>query len=569
MTSGEEARIPIHRFTQEAYDQLKNIAGRNPALWLDSATDFAAVLREEGIEDYTEETGVVAAAPFNLRPVKKGAPHRGDYQGLSFYVNLQGVTPKVATDERMWAWITHFKMHAYSLKRWRIQTNTKLDKYVQGHWFVDAEPSVPKNVNRARRPVQPRRERPREGLWMYNTASRLWWIAHTAIKAADASGGAFTAEDVMENFARYAVHYHILISKYNYLRSPIVLAEVVRALLNEAVGMKAEKGLYALTKHLNLLSGTYLLDVMPRAEIRRRVLECVDEIMRDPELVRDRTKLRGRAPFRSLNLGAGVQSTVLALMADSGEYGLPKPDVAIFADTGWEPPEVYEHLEWLKSQLSFEVVTVRAGDIRSNLLSGVRPNGKPYLGIPAHLVNSDGTKGVSKRQCTDDYKIRPIQAWLRDRLGLEYGKRAPKDVQVEMWLGISADESMRQKASRDEWITRRYPLIEQGFTRYQLLTWFMERYPGRYLPRSSCIGCPYKSDSEWKRLAESDPASFRQAVEVDSALRDDPVVSRAITAKGGRAYLHRSRKPLDAVDFSAVRNYDDVMAEECDGLCGV
>ncbi len=548
MTSRQAVPIPIYRFTQEAYDRLKDVAEQKPALWLDPATDFAAVLREEGIEDYTEETGVASTALINLRPVKKGAPHRGDDQALSFYLNLQGVTPKVATDERMWAWITHFKMHAYSLKRWRIQTNTKPENYVQSHWFVD---------------------NPREGLWMYNTASRLWWIAHTAIKAADASGGAFTAEDALENFAKYAVHYHILVSKYNYLRSPIVLAEVVRALLNEAVGMSAQKGLYALTKHLNLLSGTYLLDVMPRAEIRRRVLERVDEIMSDPELVRDRTKLRGRAPFRSLNLGAGVQSTVLALMADSGEYGLPKPDVAIFADTGWEPPEVYEHLEWLKSQLSFEVVTVRAGDIRSNLLSGVRPNGKPYLGIPAHLVNSDGTKGVSKRQCTDDYKIRPIQAWLRDRLGLEHGKRAPKDVQVEMWLGISADESMRQKASRDEWITRRYPLIEQGFTRYQLLTWFMERYPGRYLPRSSCIGCPYKSDSEWKRLAESDPASFQQAVEVDSALRADPVVSGAITAKGGRAYLHRSRKPLEAVDFSAARNYDDVMAEECDGLCGV
>ena len=66
MTSGEAVSIPIYRFTQEAYDRLKDVAGQKPALWLDPATDFAAVLREEGIEDYTEETGVASTAPDRL-----------------------------------------------------------------------------------------------------------------------------------------------------------------------------------------------------------------------------------------------------------------------------------------------------------------------------------------------------------------------------------------------------------------------------------------------------------------------------------------------------------------------
>ena len=42
--------------------------------------------------------------------------------------------------------------------------------------------------------------------------------------------------------------------------------------------------------------------------------------------------------LRILSLGAGVQSTVLALMACDGT--LPGLDAAIFADTGWEPPAV-------------------------------------------------------------------------------------------------------------------------------------------------------------------------------------------------------------------------------------
>ena len=42
------------------------------------------------------------------------------------------------------------------------------------------------------------------------------------------------------------------------------------------------------------------------------------------------------AQLRIISLGAGVQSSVMALMAAKGEVG-PMPDCAIFADTQWEP----------------------------------------------------------------------------------------------------------------------------------------------------------------------------------------------------------------------------------------
>lgn len=50
--------------------------------------------------------------------------------------------------------------------------------------------------------------------------------------------------------------------------------------------------------------------------------------------------------LRVLSLGAGVQSSTLYLMACAGEFGEESPTVAIFADTQWEPPAVYEWLEW-------------------------------------------------------------------------------------------------------------------------------------------------------------------------------------------------------------------------------
>ena len=46
-----------------------------------------------------------------------------------------------------------------------------------------------------------------------------------------------------------------------------------------------------------------------------------------------------RTAYRALSLGAGVQSSVLALLLSRGartlrDLGYPSPDIAIFADTG-------------------------------------------------------------------------------------------------------------------------------------------------------------------------------------------------------------------------------------------
>ena len=199
----------------------------------------------------------------------------------------------------------------------------------------------------------------------------------------------------------------------------MILAEVVRAILSEAEGINAERGMYALLRELNLMGGTQLLPLLSRELLRERIVDNVDRIMSDPDMVSDRKKIRNRTPFRSLSLGAGVQSTVLALMAERGEYGLPKPDVAVFADTGWEPPSVYEHLEWLQEQLSFEVIRVEGREHQGQHSRRERaPMATTTLGSQRTLVNGDGSSAVAARQCTTKYKVRPINRYLRERLGI-------------------------------------------------------------------------------------------------------------------------------------------------------
>ena len=534
-------RFPIFRLTQDAYHQLELFAREEPQSYLNPETDFAKVLLDRGVANFSEDTGIFSDRPIELTPVQSGPANRADRQALGFYHSMPDMTPSAATDGLMWTWMTHFRLHSYSINRWRLQGD--LTNYIRNHWFVGNES---------------------DALRQNNAASRTWWIAHTAIKTAKASGGAFTEEEAMNHFATYPRHYHNMMDS-NFSRHPLVCAELLLALMTEAKGISGV-GSDQIWKRMNLDAGPLLLDAIPREYLRERINRHVDDIMSNPKFVADRTKLRNREPFRVLSLGAGVQSSCLALMAERGEYGLPKPDVAIFADTGWEPQAVYDHLDWLESQLSYEVVRVSSGNIRENILQGRMPDGSSFLGIPAFLKNPDGSSGILHRQCTNHYKTRPIHEYLRSRLGFQPRRRAPMGVQVEMWLGISADEAIRQKPDREEWVTKRYPLIKHGFTRAQLLNWFRENYPDRQLPSSSCVGCPYHTDSVWRQLKENDPKSFQDAVFIDQALRDVPSIKSTVK---GEAYLHRSRIPLLEVDFDEVPSYDDLMLEECEGLCGI
>lgn len=259
-----------------------------------------------------------------------------------------------------------------------------------------------------------------------------------------------------------------------------------------------------------------------------------------------------------LSLGAGVQSSVLAIMIEEGL--VPMVSGAIFADVGgWESPAVYAHLDWLETQLSYPVYRVSHGDLRGNYIKSVQ-GGPRAASIP--VFTSSG--GVIMRQCTTDYKINPIRKKLRELLGVEPGKRVPKNQHVTQYIGISIDEAARMKPSRDKWVTNTWPLIDHSMSRADCLKFFADRYPTRTLCKSSCIGCPYHSDSVWRDMKLNDPASFADAVDFDKQIRTPKNLTDQL-------FLHRSRKPLDEVDF---RNLEDMgqlnmFNDECEGMCGI
>lgn len=274
--------------------------------------------------------------------------------------------------------------------------------------------------------------------------------------------------------------------------------------------------------------------------------------------------------LRAISLGAGVQSTVVALMAAAGEIG-PMPDLAIFADTAWEPVAVYEHLKWLTDQLPFPVHVVKAKRNLRESIAELSPSGTYMrVDIPAYVGVDGKPGGAVNRSCTRDFKIKPIHRELR-RLTSLTGKRSPTSPVVEQWIGISTDEIQRMKDSREGWVHHRFPLIEMGMSRAACESWFRARYPGRLLAKSACIGCPFHSREEWAAV-QADPVQWADAVEIDDRLRVP--INGKTPRNVGQLFLHRSCRPLRDLDFSAPDTidrdlFDGGMMNECEGMCGV
>lgn len=284
-----------------------------------------------------------------------------------------------------------------------------------------------------------------------------------------------------------------------------------------------------------------------------------------------------------LNLGAGVQSTALYLMSmDGDEPEVPRFDAAVFADTQEEPEDVYRHLEWLESLNGPTIVRVTAGRLGDALEKGTdalgngRTDGGHYISIPAYTLNPQTqSMGIIRRQCTREFKITPVEKWIRQQYGTSPGGRVPKSTIIHQYMGLSFDEPKRVIRVKQRFMAKpcnwkvHFPLWDMQYERSDCKAYLREKLPYE-VPRSACVFCPFKSDEEWRALRDTDPVGWSRAVEIDE-------VCRTGAGLDSHRYLHRTCTPLAQVDlrsadeksgqmnmFSHLRGFQD----ECEGYCG-
>lgn len=191
------------------------------------------------------------------------------------------------------------------------------------------------------------------------------------------------------------------------------------------------------------------------------------------------------------------------------ERGMPI-DTVLFADTGMEFPEMYEHLakvdEYLYRERGLHITTLR------------HPKGFEYLMFDKPVKRSEkwnhiypngyGWSSMRTRWCTGELKIHLINKEV---------KRIKGEYHALHYVGIAADEAQRCKKER-------YPLVEWGITEAQALQICYNHgfdFGGLYeiYHRASCWCCPLQRIDELRKLRCHHPELWERLLDMDNRAR--------------------------------------------------
>ena len=195
-----------------------------------------------------------------------------------------------------------------------------------------------------------------------------------------------------------------------------------------------------------------------------------------------------------ISFSGGKDSTAMLLLMI--ENGWPIDDI-IFFDTGWEFPEMYDHLELVEVKTGYKITRVYPNETFDYYFHEYRSKRGNYID-KIGLSWPD----FKNRWCTR-YKINAIKKYCNSL-----------DSHI-IYEGIAMDESKRIKDGKV------YPLIKFGITEKQALEYCYDNGYGwdglyQYFNRVSCYCCPLKRISELRMIHKRKPELWRRMEEMDS-----------------------------------------------------
>ena len=220
------------------------------------------------------------------------------------------------------------------------------------------------------------------------------------------------------------------------------------------------------------------------------------------EYLQQNDTLHQRPPL-IVAFGGGVNSTAVLIGMQQRRI---RPDLILFADTGGELPETYEHtrqfsswliahgfpeIVWVSKTFAGEPTTLEADCLRNQTLPSI----------------AFGFKGCSikyKRDPQDKY----CNHWAPAKQVWAAGRKCIKV------LGYDADEERRASIADDSKYVYWYPLIEWGWWRDDCKR--VCELAGFTPPKSACFFCPNSSRSDIRELARQHPNLFQRALKMEA-----------------------------------------------------
>jgi len=252
---------------------------------------------------------------------------------------------------------------------------------------------------------------------------------------------------------------------------------------------------------------------------------------------------------RFLSYGAGMQTFALLVMAEHGDIEI---DEVVFADTGAEHPETYDHIEKVAKpiceRIGIPFTTVRMEktvDDISGLNAEELANYKKMLATTSELESRteriaarsryNEAKGITRRTvtslrdeiiarrrvpsinpssrwCTSDAKIVPIyKRFIRPAQ-----KRGEYEKPATAIIGLGYEELTRMYKPHLTEYTVEYPLIERKMKRRDCVE-YVRKYGYESPPKSGCYFCPFQSPKQWELLRKEHPDLFNDAMKMEES----------------------------------------------------
>lgn len=245
--------------------------------------------------------------------------------------------------------------------------------------------------------------------------------------------------------------------------------------------------------------------------------------------------------------GGGRQSAGMAALIAEGS--LPRPDHVAMVEIEWERETVWPYVRdyIFPAMLAIGIpctAVPRKKYAKKGFFGGA--DGRSVL-LPV-FSNQSGKKSKLPEWCSGEWKREVMTRWASEQPG--WKRRG-----VNVWIGISRDESRRRRNPRRQWLQPYYPLLDHRVTTVQGCLAAVERQGWPPPPRSRCFFCPNQSDREWGELS---PAEFKLACNIEDRIREvDPC-----------AYFHRSLTPLRLVSLDITEAKGDLFSGGCkSGMC--
>lgn len=239
--------MEIKYLKQEGLDRLKSNVANN--IEKEYYTRDSIWVNEYLTEDLIGDTSIYINDIELVIPEKQGT--ETDLENCKrIYNAMKNMSIQTATEERIWAYLTHNVFWNYMRKRWPVEDANPQDSFIKMRYLFS------KSMGQA---------------LLRNGISRLWWIAYSTYDESYEDPYYLTELLLRDS------DFQVGILERNFSRNQDITRNLLKAIAKYTDDNKfpSRQQRRDLIKHINLIGGTKVLDVLDYEDIEEIVLEIL------------------------------------------------------------------------------------------------------------------------------------------------------------------------------------------------------------------------------------------------------------------------------------------------------